>query len=151
MKTGEQYEYFLSQDEPTLSGNSPGKQLIRVVDITAKGITIEFKAGEHWLLGRPIEHHVIDKLFVDRNMVQVHIEEVVLKPEETTEVVTDGALPDKDVLIESIRSAGSLFTSELAKCLGKPVAATNSILTTLRNSGLIKSVKEDAGIKWSMV
>ena len=153
MKTGQQYEYSLSENESTLSGNSPSKQLIRIVDITAKGVTVEFKAGEHWLLGRPIDHSSIDRLFTDRNMVQVWVEEETASPQDVEAVDNEAlpTLPDKDILIESIRSAGSLFTSELAKCLGKPVAATNSVLSTMRNSGLVKSVKETSGIKWSLV
>jgi hypothetical protein len=59
-------------------------------------------------------------------------------------------LCDKEVLIECIKS-GSHFTSQLAKCLGKPVAATNSILNSLRKNGVLKVNKETEGLKWEIV
>ena len=143
---GEYYEYDLEPSEPMLADNRPGKQKVRIADVTAAGVCFDFKAGVYWLPSRAIPHGCVNSLFLRKNMSKSEPEAV----EVSAVVVEDdsGILPDKDVLIECIKSSGGAFTSELAKCIGKPVAAANSMLSTLKKTGLIDNSKEENGLKW---
>ncbi len=144
---GDILEYDLESSEPTLSGNTQGKQLIRIFDISDKGISVEFRAGDHWLQGRPFNVSVIDRLFESRNMrVVTNAVEVF----EETPDFKESSPSSEEMFLEKIKSSGVISTSELAKSFGKPVAAVNSTLQRMFKIGLLKFSKETDGLKWSL-
>ena len=145
---GDVLEYDLDPGESTLTGNNQGKQLIRVFDISNKGVSVEFMAGEHWLQGRPLQASVITHLFDSRNMRFIsNAVEVLEEPSDFKE----SSLSSEETLLERIRSGGVVSTAVLAKLLGKPVAAVNSTLQRMHKTGLLKFSKETDGLKWSVL
>lgn len=54
------------------------------------------------------------------------------------------------VIIMELLKDSKASTSAIAVDIGKPAAAANSILTSLKNKGLIKSSKTDEGLMWEL-
>lgn len=144
-------EYSLLPNETSFRGNTPGKQAIRI-ESTANDMVhySMFASGVLIPVGGRYPVAEFERFLKSREAVETTIE--VEGVAVTAEPVKSGPVgPTLQDLCLAALEGGTRLTSEVAKVIGKPVAAANSALGALAKRGVVSMMKGDSGVEWTLV
>lgn len=127
--------------------------VFRVVYKNEGKVRVEYEAGGHWLEGHLLrESEVLRHLELNEGRLVGHLissDDAVAEAKRARKSTPKGALSELQQAVLKAIGAGTLSTSDIAKTIGKPSAAANSALSSLKAKGLVSVTETGAGLQWA--